>query len=80
MSTGVYVETSYELKEIEYTVESTDTDVIAAKRAWLSAKAIYENTLTEEDYAMMKVAYTNYITILNDALKEQKQMEGNYAL
>ena len=80
MSTGVYIEACYELKEIEYSVEETNEDVISAKEAWLTAKALYEASESAADYAAMMGAYNTYIYELEEAIENAEMEEGYYAL
>lgn len=80
MSTGVYIEACYELKEIEYNVESTNADIISAKQAWITAKAIYAESESDSDYAAMIGAYNTYTYMIEEALKTIEQEEGYYAL
>lgn len=80
MSTGVYLEMSYELKEIEYTIENTNANVKSAKQAWITAKSLYEATEYESDYEAMQGAYNTYIETLAAELAVAKTEEGHYAL
>ena len=64
LSPGAMIDFSYELKEIEYTIEKTNQTVKTAKETW-------------EANRQSLSAYNNYITVLENALKE----EGvNYAI
>lgn len=75
LSPGVYVDLAYELKEIEYTVEAIDEDVIAAKEAWKMAEATYQNAPTVANKSAMQVAYANYLQVLQTAINESAQEE-----
>lgn len=80
LSPGVYVEACYEIKEIEYTLETTNANVISAKAAWQTAKALYDTTGYDSDYETMQAAYLTYIETLEEALKTAEMEEGAYAL
>lgn len=80
MSTGVYIEACYELKEIEYSVEDTNDNVKSAKQAWLTAKALYDASESDADYAAMIGAYNVYLSALETALQEAEMQEGYYVL
>jgi hypothetical protein len=75
LSRGVYVDLAYELREIEYTVESVDEDVIAAKAAWKTAETTYQKTPTSANKIAMQTAYDNYLEVLQTAIDESAQEE-----
>ena len=81
LSTGVYVELAYELREVEYTVETTDDTVAEQKEKWLVALNAYndpENTDTELDDVIN--AYATFIDALEDALETSRTESGYHAL
>ena len=80
MSPGVYIEASYELKEIEYSMEETNEDVKSAKEAWILAKANYVASEAAADYITMQAAYNTYIELLTNAVETAEIEEGYYAL
>ena len=75
LSPGVYVDLAYELREIEYTVENIDEDVIAAKEAWKTAETIYQTTPSAANKSAMQTAYANYLQVLQTAIDESNQEE-----
>jgi hypothetical protein len=86
---GIYIELSYEIKEIEYSVEEKDPDTIAAKQAWLNAKkqwleteGDFESTATERAAAraLIDTTYDAYITALKAALNNNIYKEEIYAV
>ena len=79
-SPGVYVEIAFEVKEKEYSLESTDITVKAKKETWQTKKAGYEAETPTATKAELDAAYKEYIEALEEALEETFKEEGNYAL
>ena len=79
---GVIVDIVYQLKELEYSLESYNDDVKAAKDAWLIAKSAYENAVSSgeasrEQKAIMDQKYAIYIELLEEALEAEKEETRN---
>lgn len=79
---GVMVDIVYQIKELEYSLESYNDDVKAAKDAWLTAKNAYENAVSNgeasrEQKAIMDQKYAIYIELLEEALEAEKEETRN---
>ena len=83
---GVYAEMSYELKELEYSIESSNATVINAKKAWQDAKAavlalaVPGTSAAARDNAVQTVknTYTLYLLALENALEAAGFEEDDY--
>lgn len=78
---GLILEATYQLKTLEYSIETTDSDVATAKEAWETAKVNYENAIAQGATASelttlkrsMDSAYLNYISVLEQALNSAQE-------
>lgn len=73
IGTGIYVQLMYQTKEIEYHIEKTNEEVIAAKNNWIETKKEYENNPTEQNEKTMNDFYDTYLGVLENALKEEAE-------
>lgn len=81
IGSGVMIDMVYQLKTLEYALESTDSNVIQAKNAWLLAIDNYKAaeaagsspTTLKTLQDIIDVRYGAYITKLDEALKQAQE-------
>ena len=72
LSTGVYVDLAYEVKEIEYSVEEISEESAKKYADWEAAKEAYKNDQTEDNKEAQKDAYTAYYASLTSKVSQEK--------
>lgn len=81
IGSGICVEIAYRIKEIEYSFEDNNDDIVAARAAWQDAEekwlAVVGTTAEESAATKMNETYTTYITLLEKYIKEASN-DGTY--
>ncbi len=80
LSSGVYIEMAYEIKEIDYSIEDEDLSLKAKKQAWITLLNDYNSETPTVTKQQVDTAYTAYITALEAALEAVFEEDGQYAL
>ena len=80
LTSGVYVDLSYELKIKEYSVETTHEETIAAKAAWEGAKKQYAENPTQNNQNIINETYASYIAAIEADLERAWEEQGHYVL